>query len=239
MSFLNVPLLDASVTGVRMDPVRELLQLELALHTCEKVRVDFSSACQWSLSLFERQNVLLDIHEWKASNVATAERCRDLGLDEFWTRMVLTDRYTLYEVAPSVGFGGWVLARGAEVIRAAPETAFAPAPDVFDFMEGFRKRPGMFVGFDDSQRVEQLRGLELLLHGYSSALRAHGVPEAGFGFVMDFANYLQETRGWSACCGPVAMIVKAAGRKHDVWVLFWKLVDEFRESLTRPNPLPE
>ncbi|WP_148282182.1 hypothetical protein [Corallococcus coralloides] len=160
MAFLNVSVHDAEVAGVRMDSARELLQLELVLHSCEKVRVDFSSACQWSLSRFERQNVLLAIHEWKASNVATAARCRDLGLDEFWTRMVLTDRYTLYEVSASVGFGGWVLAQGAEVIRAAPETAFSPAPDVVDLLEGIRKRPGMYVRGDASQRVLQLRNLE-------------------------------------------------------------------------------
>ncbi|QAT82335.1 hypothetical protein EJ065_0730 [Corallococcus coralloides] len=67
MAFLNVPVRDAEVTGVRMDSARELLQLELVLHSCEKVRVDCSNACQWSLSRIERQNVLLDIHEWKAS----------------------------------------------------------------------------------------------------------------------------------------------------------------------------
>ncbi|RKG60888.1 hypothetical protein D7X30_08250 [Corallococcus sp. AB011P] len=160
-------------------------------------------------------------------------------MDAFWTRQVLADAYTLYEVASSRGLGGYVLAHAATVIRDTPLTASVTSPDVFVLLENVRQRPGMYVGFDDSQRVEQLRSLELLLHGYSMALRAHGVPEAGFGFVMDFAHYLAATRGWSACCGPVAMVVKAAERKHDVWMLFWKLVDEFRESLARPGPLPE
>ncbi|RKH01979.1 hypothetical protein D7X32_18500 [Corallococcus carmarthensis] len=129
MSFLNLPIHDAEVTGVRMDWSRALLHLELVLHTCERARVDFSGARWWSLARFERQNVLVDIHEWKAGNPATAERCRDLGVDAFWTRKVLADEYTLYEVAPSVGLGGYCLAHAAEVCRDAPVTASVTPPE--------------------------------------------------------------------------------------------------------------
>ncbi|WP_223641967.1 hypothetical protein [Corallococcus sp. EGB] len=222
---------DAEVTGVRMDREKMFLQLELALRTGEKARVDFACACEWSLSRFQRQNVLFDIHEWKAGNAATAERCSSLGLDAYWTQRVLADAFTLYEVAPSVGVGGYVLACSATVIRSPLARAAASHPNVFDLLESIRKRPGMYLGGDDSQRVLLLRNLEHLLSGYSLALGAHGAPEAGFRFLWNFADYLSETRGWSASCGPISMIVKAGRRKHDVWTLFWKLVDEYRESL--------
>ncbi|RKH56104.1 hypothetical protein [Corallococcus aberystwythensis] len=57
MSFLKVPLHDAEVTGVRMDRQKQLLQLDLVLHTGEAVWLDFQGAEEWSLSGLGARNV--------------------------------------------------------------------------------------------------------------------------------------------------------------------------------------
>jgi hypothetical protein len=99
---------------------------------------------------------------------------------------------------------------------------------VFDLLDEVRKRPGLFVGWDECHRVRQLQNLELLLHGYAIALRHHRIYEPVEDFSREFAEYLYRTRGWSASCGPTAAIVDATANEQEAWDLFWKLVDEFR-----------
>lgn len=111
--------------------------------------------------------------------------------------------------------------------------------DVFKLLDGVRQRPSMYVPSEGPPGFVQLQGLEQILWGYSCALRHHGILDPGLDFSVKFGAYLFETRGWSTSCGPAAAIHKAAGGDPEAWVLFWKLVDEFRESLARPNPLPE
>ncbi|HTN83321.1 MAG TPA: hypothetical protein VL242_06540 [Sorangium sp.] len=102
---------------------------------------------------------------------------------------------------------------------------------VFDVLDEIRKRPGMYVGGDESQRVSQLQNLEQLLCGYCLALRHHRIQERVLDFNREFGAYLLETRGWSASCGPVAAIRDAAKSDVELWELFWRLVDEFRAAV--------
>ncbi|AUX43998.1 uncharacterized protein SOCE26_054550 [Sorangium cellulosum] len=102
---------------------------------------------------------------------------------------------------------------------------------VFDVLDEVRKRPGMYLGGDESQRIAQLQNLEQLLHGYSLALRCHGIQEPVADFAREFGAYLWETRGWSASCGPVAAIREAAKSDGEAWELFWGLADEFRATV--------
>ncbi|WP_437496802.1 hypothetical protein [Sorangium sp. So ce1099] len=102
---------------------------------------------------------------------------------------------------------------------------------VFDVLDEIRKRPGMYVGGDESQRVSQLQNLEQLLCGYCLALRHHRIQERVLDFNREFGAYLLETRGWSASCGPVAAIRDAAKSDVELWELFWMLVDEFRATV--------
>ncbi|NNC02922.1 hypothetical protein HJC10_08665 [Corallococcus exiguus] len=111
--------------------------------------------------------------------------------------------------------------------------------DIFRLLDGVRQRPFMYVTGNEPLGLAHLQSLEQILWGYSCALRHHGILEPGLDFSVKFGAYLYETRGWSTSCGPAAAIHKAAGSDPAAWPLYWKLVDEFRESLTRPNPLPE
>ncbi|RKI03998.1 hypothetical protein D7Y04_03335 [Corallococcus sp. AB038B] len=111
--------------------------------------------------------------------------------------------------------------------------------DIFKLLDNIRQRPFMYVPGNEPLGLVHLQSLEQILWGYSCALHHHGILEPGLDFPVKFGAYLSETRGWSASCGPAAAIHKAAGGDSEAWALYWKLIDEFRESLARPNPLPE
>jgi hypothetical protein len=102
---------------------------------------------------------------------------------------------------------------------------------VFDVLHEVRRRPGMYLGGDESQRVLQLNSLEQLLCGYTLALRHHAVHEPVSDFLQEFGAFLFRTRGWSASCGPVAAIREVASGDEEAWRLFWTLVDEFQTTL--------
>ena len=111
--------------------------------------------------------------------------------------------------------------------------------DIFKLLDNVRQRPFMFVPFSEPLGLVHLQSLEQILWGYSCALRHHGMLEPGLDFSVKFGAYLFETRGWSTSCGPAAAIHKAVGSDPEAWALYWKLVEEFRESLSRPSTLPE
>lgn len=104
---------------------------------------------------------------------------------------------------------------------------------VFDLLDEIRKRPSMYVGGDDRDRVRQLQALEHILYGYATALEYHGIHEPVADFLGEFSEYLRITRRWGLSCGPTAAIVDATATEQEAWDLFWALVDEFRVSLSQ------
>ena len=102
---------------------------------------------------------------------------------------------------------------------------------VFDLLEEIRKRPTMYVGYDESKRAMQLQTVETLVNGYQLALRNHNIKEPVSDFNREFARYLLKTKGWCDSCGPVVAIREAAKSDEEAWELFWKLVDEFRSTV--------
>jgi len=105
------------------------------------------------------------------------------------------------------------------------------ASSVFEVLDEIRRRPGIYVGGDESRRAMQLQNLEQLLCGYALALRHHQIQEPVADFIQELGNYLWETKGWSASCGPITAIREAAKSDEEAWVLFWNLVDEFRATV--------
>ncbi|WP_240359444.1 hypothetical protein [Pyxidicoccus trucidator] len=101
---------------------------------------------------------------------------------------------------------------------------------IFDLLEEVRRRPSMYVDGDESQGALRLRSLEQLIHGYSLALRQHGIQESVVDFPRDFGAFLWETREWSASAGIAAAVLRAAGSEEAAWELFWRLVEEFRRA---------
>jgi hypothetical protein len=102
---------------------------------------------------------------------------------------------------------------------------------VFELLDEIRKRPSLYVGYDESKRVLQLKAIETLMDGYSLALRNHNIQERTSDFNQDFDAYLSATKGWSVSCGPVVAILQATKNEEEAWELFWQLVDEFRATV--------
>lgn len=101
----------------------------------------------------------------------------------------------------------------------------------FTLMELIEKRPGMYVGYSDGQRDEQLRSLEMLIVGYSLAVELHDARDPGFEAYSGFADYLRGRFGWSMSSGPIAAIRQASGSGDDAWSRFWQLLSEFRANV--------
>lgn len=102
---------------------------------------------------------------------------------------------------------------------------------VFELLDEIRRRPGMYVGGDESRRALQLRNLEQLLCGYTLALQCYRIQERVADFTREFGAHIWKTKGWSVSCGPVAAILEAADSDEEAWELFWRLVDEFRATV--------
>jgi hypothetical protein len=101
---------------------------------------------------------------------------------------------------------------------------------MYDVLELVRARPSMYVGWDDSQYDRRLAGLEMLIAGYSLAVYHHGLKDSGWEEYASFPSYLQERFGWSMSCGPIVAIRDAAASDREAWDLFWRLLQEFRDS---------
>ena len=110
---------------------------------------------------------------------------------------------------------------------------------IFDLLEEIERRPSMYVGGDASHRVAQLQSLEMLLFGYSLAVRAHNIDEPVKDFPREFAEYLGRKYAWSAACGPIAAILEVAASDTEAWEMFWRLVKEFRASRGNRGRFPQ
>ena len=102
---------------------------------------------------------------------------------------------------------------------------------VFDLLDRIRQRPGMYVGGTDSEPGPRLDALSLLLAGYALAVHMHEIDEPVQDFPRAFGDYLLRTRDWSASCGPITAVRRAAKSDSAAWDLFFVLVDEFRPTV--------
>lgn len=105
---------------------------------------------------------------------------------------------------------------------------------VFEVLDEIRRRPGLYVGGDETQRMNQLQNLEQLLTGYTLALRQHTIHELVADFCREFTRFLSNRHGWSGSCGAVSAIRDATANDEEAWVQFWRLVEEFRTTVVSP-----
>jgi hypothetical protein len=101
---------------------------------------------------------------------------------------------------------------------------------VFKALRAVERRPGMYLGGDDNDHVQRLRGLELWLFGFQAALRELDVGGAGQHFLRDFAAYLRRRYGWSDSIGAIGAVLREVPR-NQVWETFWLLVHEFEAEV--------
>ncbi|MBM7112112.1 hypothetical protein [Archangium primigenium] len=100
---------------VALENHREAKELSLGLRMVGGARalLVFSGVESVSLGPFYDQNVLLALYEWTAAHSGARARCQEFELSVESTRAVLEGQVKFYELDPSVGLGGYILARDA------------------------------------------------------------------------------------------------------------------------------
>jgi len=104
-------------------------------------------------------------------------------------------------------------------------TVVADRKNVFDWLDEVRKRPGMYLG----ETSKPLEDLQMLVHGYSTALHAHNLIEDGPS--MDhFSTWLRFKTTWSTSCG-WARAIATHSTSAAALASFFSFVDEFRRLI--------
>ncbi|MCY1042741.1 hypothetical protein OV208_15560 [Corallococcus sp. bb12-1] len=119
MNSLSMSIHDAAVVGIHSNLDDEALTLDLVLEDKRELLLEFKGAQHWNLEGYRPQNVLFGIYEWRAGEEKTAQVCEELGLSEGWVESILAGELVVFELDPSVGLGGYVLARSMEVRPAS------------------------------------------------------------------------------------------------------------------------
>lgn len=105
---------------------------------------------------------------------------------------------------------------------------------IFDMLRLVEKSPESYLIYLNEQRDLQLRALMILVIGYSSALRVHGIQESLIHFTDRFGRHLRSRFGWSMSGGPIGAILEHSPNADAAWERFWALLWEFEKSLNLP-----
>lgn len=102
------------------------------------------------------------------------------------------------------------------------------ARNVFDWLEGVRQRPFMYI-----RDETDVRTLESMLHGYGSALDVHQVDELVPQFDHAFLCWLRIRYRWSTSLGWAEAVLRATRPEQRPLDLFFEVVDEYRKVSPR------
>ncbi|NVJ22183.1 hypothetical protein HUW62_13245 [Myxococcus sp. AM011] len=105
---------------------------------------------------------------------------------------------------------------------------------IFDMLRLVEKYPQAFLIDSEKERELQLRTLEAVIIGYSSAIHVHKVPVPIEEFNQAFSQFLREKFGWSTCHGAIRTLVLESPTADAAWERFWLLLWEFEKSLNLP-----
>ena len=95
-------------------------------------------------------------------------------------------------------------------------------PNVFDWLDEVRARPGMYL------RGGSLLDLESKVYGYYAGLASHGIVEPVPAMDHHFASWLYHRTRWSMSCGWGAGIADRHKRPERAVAAFFRLVDGYR-----------
>jgi hypothetical protein len=91
-------------------------------------------------------------------------------------------------------------------------------------------RPGMYLGVSVPDFGALFDRLEGMIVGYTLAVQAHDVPDAGADLYSSFRQYLERRFGWNVAQGPIRTIRNESASDSEAWDAYWKLLADFRKS---------
>jgi hypothetical protein len=95
----------------------------------------------------------------------------------------------------------------------------------------------MYIRFDVPER--RLEDLQYILFGYSMAIESHRIEECGRSFMRNFGISSDASEAGVSRPGVVVAIRSNCAGEDEAWSMFWSLVDEYREEVSRAPPLPD
>lgn len=106
-----------------------------------------------------------------------------------------------------------------------------PHNDLYDYLQGAKKRPQMYV------RNWSIDELQLLCRAYQIALRIQGINEFGTSFYDAFTDFLQREYGWGCSNAWQKPIRASVNSDEEGFYRFFELVDEFciKRKISRPS----
>lgn len=101
---------DAKIIGLFSDEEDQKLIMQFELSNKEKTLLEFIQVVGWDLSPFEEQNVLFEIQEFNSTNLPKWI-ITDFNVPQEYVDLVLSGESKLFYLEPSVGLGGYVVAK--------------------------------------------------------------------------------------------------------------------------------
>jgi hypothetical protein len=94
---------------------------------------------------------------------------------------------------------------------------------ILDLIESIRKQPGLMIG------RKSISTLEAFLAGFAFA-RKDDKAAGDYEFLADFNDWVHERFGVQSTQGWARIIAFYSADENDELPLFWRLLDEYRES---------
>jgi hypothetical protein len=91
-------------------------------------------------------------------------------------------------------------------------------------------RPGMYLGVSAPYFGALFERLEGMIVGYTLAVQAHDVPDAGVDLYSSFHSYLERGFGWNLSEGPIRTIRRESSSDSEAWDAYWRLLADFRKG---------
>jgi hypothetical protein len=96
------------------------------------------------------------------------------------------------------------------------------------WLDLIRLRPGMYLGTGPPHYGAMLDRLDTWIVGYSEAVRAHEVRDAGIEMYSSFWQYLERRLDRQMSQGTIPTIRLVSMTDAEAWETYWRLLDDFR-----------
>ena len=98
------------------------------------------------------------------------------------------------------------------------------------WLDLIRARPGMYLGTGPPNFGTMLDRLDTRIVGYSEAVRAHEVHDAGIALYSSFWQFLERKLDRHMSQGTIPTIRLLSMTDAEAWETYWRLLAEFRNN---------